>query len=224
MKNSLFLVFILTSSMASAQYNVIAPENFVKSFALDQSTGKTNPDVKGSPYLNDEFVNGEVYYSGKYLVKGVLLRYNLHGDAIQFSHKGKVMELDPAMKIDKVIIGNDNFVKLKKSSSSKVPEGFVKVWNDQYPRIITKMKTQFFKKEETQAFSEPRPARYERRPDENFLMKEEGVFERVKSVKKLIQSLGDFQSELNSFAKKEKVSTNDASELAKLMDYYVSLK
>jgi hypothetical protein len=55
-------------------------------------------------------------------------------------------------------------------------------------------------------------------------MKKEGEFERVKSVKKLIQALRDYQGELSTYAKKEKISSNDTAELGKLLAYYQSLK
>ncbi|MFT7035199.1 MAG: hypothetical protein ACJA2S_003721 [Cyclobacteriaceae bacterium] len=221
----LFLLFnVILNSLAQAQFSVVTLNNLSRELNSGIAAGESNPDIKGSPYLAEEFEKGEVYYGGKFLVKDVSLRYNMFNDVMEFKNGKTIMNLDGSMNINKVIIGDDVFISIKKSTDKSGPKGFVKLWNDQYPSIATKMKAEFFEKEADQAFSEPRPARFERKIDENFLMKKEGEFERVKSVKKLVQALGDYQGELSTYVKKEKISSNDPAELGKLLSYYHGLK
>lgn len=221
---AVILFYVLSNPSAQAQFSVVTLNNLTRELKSGIAAGKTNSDIKGSPYLEDEFEKGEVYYGGKYLVKDVSLRYNMFNDVMEFKNGKSIMNIDGSMNINKVIIGKDVFLSIKKSSVKSTPKGFVKLWNDQYPSIATKMQSEFFEKEDVQAFAEPKPARFKRKMDENYLMINEGEFERVKSVKKLIQSLGDLQGELSTYAKKEKISSNDPAELAKLLSYYHSLK
>jgi hypothetical protein len=196
--------------------------NFVRELNFGTAEGNSNPDIKGSRYLKDEFEKGEVYYGGKYMVKDVLLRYNLYDDVMEFKTGNKIMNLDPSMNLNKVVIGDDAFINFKKTTDGI--SGFVKIRNSQFPSIVTTMKSKLIEKEAVQGFAEPKPVRFERQADENFLMKNDNEVERIKSLKKLIESLGDLQSELSTYAKKEKISTNDPEELAKLLNYYNSLK
>lgn len=218
------LFYFIFNSLSQAQFSVVTLNNLTRELNSGIAAGNSNPDIKGSPYLDVEFEKGEVYYGGKFLVKDVALRYNMFNDVMEFKNEKTIMNLDVSMNINKVIIGDDVFINVKKSSDKSTPKGFIKLWNDQYPSIATKMQAEFFEKEAVQAFAEPRPARFERKIDENFLMRKEGEFERVKNVKKLIQSLGDYQSELSTYAKKQKISSNDPAELGQLLSYYHSLK
>ena len=85
------------------------------------------------------------------------------------------------------------------------------------------MKTEFLEKEEPKPYVEAKPDRFERAYDKNFIMLSGSEIEKVSSVKKLIKLLGNHTSELTSFAKKEKISSGDAKEIARLLDYYHEL-
>ncbi|MDZ7607616.1 MAG: hypothetical protein U5K79_18955 [Cyclobacteriaceae bacterium] len=85
------------------------------------------------------------------------------------------------------------------------------------------MKVDYLQKEAAKPYVEPKPDRYERVPDEIFVLLGDGNMERVSSMKKLIQSLGAHESELQDYAKKEKTSPSDAAELAAFIDYFRTL-
>jgi hypothetical protein len=179
--------------------------------------------IAGSPYLHDDFQEGVVYLDGKYKVDHVPMRLNLHSGEMEFMTKNTVLVIAEPGKVDKIVIGQEVFLYLENEQKGQV-SGFVKQWNDSLPAIITKMKVDFFPKEAAKPYVEPKPDRYERAPDEIFLLIKDGNLERVSTIKKLIQSLGAHESELQEFAKKEKTSASDPAELAAFIDYFRKLE
>lgn len=181
-----------------------------------------NPGIAGSPYLNEEFQNGDVYYDGKYKVVQIPLRYNAFNDEFEYKDKNVTMAFADPASIDKIVIGDEVFIYIEKGGQKKV-FGYVKMWNDTAPAVLTKMKIEFFKQEELQPFTEPKPDRFERAYDKHYLMKSQIENEKITSVKKLIKSLGNHTSELSDFAKYEKISASDPEELAKLLEFFHGL-
>ena len=228
MKKTIFFAIALLSLSSKYLY---AQDNYttgkINDLIVHLDWNKTihsmSAEIQGSPYLDEEFKVGEVYYKGKYKVTDLPLRYNLYNDEIEYKDNNAPMAIAQPDKIDKVIIGKDIFIYIKKNSLHKV-SGFVRIWNDEYPSILTKMKVAFFEKEPPKAIVESKPARFERKHDIHYLMKSPDEIEKIKSVKKLIQSLGNHEKELTDFAKKEKISVRKPEELAKLLNYYQGLQ
>ena len=224
MKKTIFFAIALlslSSKFLYAQDNYTTREinDLIVHLDWNKTIHSISEEIQGSPYLNEEFMVGEVYYDGKYKVTDLPLRYNLYNDEIEYKDNNTPMAIAQPDKIDKVIIGKNIFIYIKKNSLHKV-SGFVRIWNDESPSILTKMKVAFFEKEPPKAIVESKPARFERKYDIHYLMKSPEEIEKIKSVKKLIQSLGNHEKELTDFAKKEKISSRNPAELAKLLDHY----
>ena len=185
-------------------------------------TSGGSSEISGSPYLDENFEDSNIFYDEKYRITKVPIRYNIYADQIEYKSSNIILSFANPEKIDSIVSESEVFIYLQKNEHHKV-RGFAKLWNDEYPSILTKMKVEFFNKEKAQAFAEARPARFERAMDRHYLMENEDEIEIIGSVKKLIKSLGNHTSELSDFAKKEKVSASDAAELAKLLDYYHGL-
>lgn len=222
---SIFILFCLTPISLFAQGNYISSEvrNMVDRLNWNKTVQPSSSEIQGSPYLNDEFQLGEVFYDGKYKISQLPLRYNLHTDEIEYKEKNAILAFADPNSIDKIVIGDEVFIYIKKDKKSEV-SGFVKMWNDQIPTILTKMKVNFLEKEAAKPYVEPKPDRFEPGHNKHYLMKNQDVIVKITSTKKLIKSLGEHQSELSDFAKKEKISSNDPDELAKLLDFYNGLE
>jgi len=181
------------------------------------------PDVDGTPYLNEEFTDGSIYYDGKYRIPSIPLRVNLYNDAMEYKDKNAILQVSKPERIDKIMIDGQTFIYLTKKDKSKV-NGYVRKWNEHFPAVISKMEVIFMPKEEPRPFEEPKPDRFVRQNDKYYLLFADGETSEINSVKKLIKTLGDHQKELTDFSKKEKISKNDGEELSKLLDYYHSLQ
>lgn len=220
----LFLFSILPISLY-AQDTYVASEirNLVGRLNWNKTIQPTSNEIQGSPYLNDEFQLGEVYYDGKYKISQLPLRYNLYNDEIEYKEKNAIMAFADPNNIDKVVIEDQVFIYIKHGKKSEV-SGFVQMWHDKLPTVLTKMKIDFLNQEEAKPYVEPKPDRFERGYSKHYLMKCLHEIERIVSIKKLIKSLGAHQAELSAFAKKEKISSSDPEELAMLLNYYHELE
>lgn len=223
--SALFIFF--HSIMLHAQLSISYQEYGINDLVGRANTGKigsgANSGISGSPYLDEDFQNGDVFYERKYKISNVPFRFNIFNDQIEYKNKNTILSFANPEKIDSIVAKDEIFIYLEKNERHKV-RGFAKLWNQKYPAVLTKMKVQFYEKEELQGFSEPKPDRFEREMDRHYLIISKDDIEVIKSVKKLIAALGDHSSELTSFAKKEKISTGDPEELAKLLDYYHELE
>ena len=185
-------------------------------------TSGVSSEISGSPYLDENFEDSNIFYDEKYRITKVPIRYNIYTDQIEYKSSNTILSFANPEKIDSIVSESEVFIYLQKNEHHKV-RGFAKLWNNEYPSVLTKMKVEFFEKEKAQAFAEPKPDRFERAIDRHYLIKSKEEIEIIKSVKKLITSLGTHTSELSSYAKKEKISAGDPEELAKLLDYYQGL-
>jgi len=217
------LIAVLSENMLFAQesYTTTGLTDLVNYIAWNKTMDHGSPDISGSPYLNDEFIPGEIYFDGKYKVEKVPLRLNLYNGDLEFKEKNVIMAMADPNRVDKVVIGDYTLVYLK-DEKAKV-SGFVRMWNSNKPSIVTKMETDFLKKEPAKPYVEPKPDRFERALDKHYLLKGDNEIEKITSVKKLIQALGDHEKELSEFAKEQKISAGNVEELVKLVNYYHSL-
>lgn len=179
--------------------------------------------IEGSRYLYDNFIEGTVYMDDGTKTSDIPLRYNLHNDEFQFISNDSLWAIGSPNQISKIVMGNEEFIYLEANPYTEV-SGYVKIWNESYPALITKMEAYYYKRRQAGAFTETLPKRFERQEDKHFLLFSKGKAAHFSSVNDLIQLLDDHQLELAAFSKKEKISKNDPEELSKLVDYYQSLK
>jgi len=210
------------SVLAQESYSVANIDDLVQQLNLNQAVSGNAPDIQGSPYLIDEFTEGEIFFDGKYRIPEIALRLNLSNGELEFKKNNVVLAMSNPSRINKVVMGEYTLVYIPKQKKGKV-EGFVRRWHEKLPCIITKMESEFLKKEAAKAYVDPKPARFERLTDKHYIMKSPTEIEKVTSVKKLIKYLGKHEEALSSFAKKEKVSSGNVQELVELLNYYHSL-
>ena len=218
-----FISFFVLQLHAQDSYITVQLTDMVGQMNWDRKTLQGESGIEGSPYLAEEFKKGEVYYGGKYKVPNVPLRLNLYNDQFEYKEKNTVMAFADPKVIDKIVLEDEVYIYIEKNVGSDV-DGFVKMWNAELPGVLTKMKTLFKDKEEPKPFEEPKPDRFERTLDKHYIMMSKEEIKKISSVKKLIKYLGNHTDELSSFAKKEKISSGDPEELAKLLDYYNELE
>lgn len=216
------LMLIFLTSFGQETYITRQLSDMVGQLEWNRTTQKGADQIDGSPYLQEDFKPGEVYYDGKYKVENILLRLNLYNDEFEYKDKSVVMAFSNPGRIDKIVIDNELFYYVKETESHKL-SGFVKASHEEFPAVLTKMKIDFLEKEEAKPYVDPKPDRFERTHDKYYIMKSDSEVAKISSVKKLIKYLGDHGTELTKFAKEEKISASDVAELSKLMEYYHSL-
>lgn len=210
-------VFSQSGYVSTGMSDLIGQVDWIKRTQPGTST------IEGSPYLNDDFIDGTIYFDKKYKIDKVPLRLNLYNGEMEFKEKSVTMAIAKPARINKIVMGAYTFIYLPEDKNEKVG-GFVRLWSPELPSIITKMEIDFRKKEPAKPYVEPLPDRFEKGHDKHFLLTSTHEIEKITSVKKLIQAIGEHESELSDYAKQEKVSSGNIEELVKLMEYYHSLE
>jgi hypothetical protein len=182
-------------------------------------------EYEGSPYENDNFRKGKVYYGKKWLYDDVPLRYNIYTDQMEFllEEKDQIYALVPDKQIEKIELADKVFVVGESPAGAKTENGFYKQIATGKIDLLVKLDVYFKEKEPYKGFVEPKPAQFIRRNDIFFLRKEHEQVLRVGSIKKMISYIGNHQDHLQNFAKKEKIKTGVEEDLIKFVNYYNSL-
>ena len=180
---------------------------------------------EGSPYYNENFVKGDLYYGKNWRYPDVLLRYNIFNDEIEFllEDKDQVYAIVPEKQITKIVMREDTFVVAEAPEGAQLVSGFYKKLAGGKVDLLAKMHVTFREKQPDKGFVKPDPAKFMRMKDLYYLHKENEDVYRVSNIKKAIEYIGEKEDELEKFAKKEKISAGNESDLIKFMAYYYSL-
>lgn len=241
MKKIILLFYTFTIFSCTIRIYAQTPEIFIR-YAVDaidliNTRHDDKPSkVKGSPYLNKDFVLGEVYYvlpskAAQQLYEkqthydGIPFRYNAYLDEMEYYYKdNEVLTLLPIPLVEKVIIGADTF--LYKPMNIDNPEqesGYFHLLKGGKVNLLLKYSIKYEEGESAQALQDPKPPEYDKQRNQYFVELENGEIHKIKNIKKLISLLGKHESELTDFAKKEKISRRNISELKAFIEYFNSL-
>lgn len=181
-------------------------------------------DVIGTPYLHDEFTQGEILFD-KGIRNAVPIRYNIHKDGIEYQQNNQTYILDPDVRIKEVKFNECVFVVEQYPSKGKVRLGYFKVLDSGKVTLLAKQVVMYKEYQQAQALqSSATPPKYTRTADQFYVKVGTRHPEKVDNVKNMIASFPDKQDLLMDYAKKEKISARKEDELRRLMAYYYSLQ
>jgi len=214
-----FFIVMVTKSYAQPEI----PSTFNQQFL--QTTLNKLDHIAGSPYLEENFQNGTVFYDRADKMGPIPLRLNLYNDQLEYKGRQGVMAFKNSHRIDSAVIGDQVFVFIPKRPEHNL-QGFVKKITPGEPAVVVKMKVQFFKREEKKPYDleEPKPDRLERIDDIYYLVINEREIRRVNSIKRLTKYLNNHHSQLTKYVKNELVSDNFPDQLIEVMEYYHQLE
>ena len=191
-----------------------------------KSTEPTSFEYEGSPYIKDKFVKGDIYYDKNWCYTDVPLRYNIFRDEMEFKMEGRVTiyAIEPDKKIQQILIQEDTFVVSDYEEKGKIITGFFKILATGKIDLLAKLQVDFKEEQPAKAMFDPEPAKFTRRADQYYIKINEGdITQKISNIKKLIELIGDHKNELSNYAKKEKISTGNESELIQFISFYNSL-
>lgn len=193
------------------------------SITLSYAQQETAQQIEGSPYLDENYVQGEIYFGNAGLTKAPV-RYNAYQDLLEYQQNGKALVLDPSTKIKKVQMGDITFIVEKFAMDGKTKYGFLNLLDTGKVSLLSKKAVKYQAAMKGKALDGgDLPAKFSRSADTYFLKVGEGELKEVGSLKELIANLPDKQDEIKQYAKQEKISPKKEAELRQLIRYYNSL-
>lgn len=189
--------------------------------AFAQTTAATEP-VKGSPYLNDQYVEGTIFYANKSLT--VPLRYNAFKDVMEYQQNGQPLVLDASKTINRVQLGDDTFASYAFDDKGKQKLGYFAVLDSGEMTLLRKTSIAYVPAMKGRALDgSDMPAQYKPGAETYYYKFGKGTLKEVDNLKTLLADLPENQNSVADFAKKEKISCKKEKDLVALVKHYNSL-
>jgi hypothetical protein len=223
------ILFLVTLGVIHFSFGQEIPtlRDFYDNFRRNKYEGgnDANPNIKGSPHENSEFVKGDVYTNLKQHYEGIPLRYNIFSSRMEFKNpEGEVYEITPLEIIDSVIIGDSKYVYLPYQSGTRQVRSFFKVLTSQEPLLLLKMNVVFKEAEPPGGYKEAVPASFERLQDDFYLTIKPGEPVKFSGKKEFLELFPEYKTKLESFIKENKIRFNKPDEVVRVMEYIYSLE
>ena len=232
MMRKLFFLLVLIpvgfmESIGQSYYEIKQAVEFFNSNQLQRGDRKyelTLADINGSPYLNDEFIEGAVFTTSKTQYVGVPLRYNIYNDQVEFrSSDGLVQALAAPEVVEKIEMGELLLEFIPYINVKKIRRGFFTVLEKGNVSLYARHRVVFERAKEPGAYQDAEPARFVKRDDEYFLRVGMDPAQIVAKIKDLQSIFPEHKQEVSDFIKKNKVKANHSETLKELVQYYNSL-
>lgn len=223
-----FTLAILISLQTHAQYKTRQAIDFYNSVKIargDLKTMLTEEDIEGSPYLNDEFINGTIYTTSQTKYVDVPLRYNIFNEQIEFKpDDDAVQALAAPETVEKVEFGDYKMVYVPYTLSRKIRHSFFReIVSGEQAVLLARPQVIFEDAKKPAAYQEAEPPKFIRKSDDYYIRvgKEPAVM--ISRKKDLEEVFPNHKNEVRSFIKKKKVKPNKPERMAELVQYYNSL-
>jgi hypothetical protein len=175
--------------------------------------------IKGSPYVNEQYVDGTIYYADKSL--NAPMRYNAFQDLMEYQQNGKPLVLDASKTIQRVKLGDDTFVTYSYDANGKQKMGYFAVLDSGEMTLFSKKSIVYVAGMKGRALDGgDLPAQYKPAPDTDYYKLGDGSLKEVDNLKALLADLPENQSAIADFAKKEKISFKKEKDLVALVKQY----
>lgn len=179
-------------------------------------------DVKGDPFITEEFQEGEVIHLDSTITRNVPMRLNHHTDEIEFKMDGKILVFAMPKKINYVTFGHRSFAYFDFVQQKKTSAGYFEVlaWGD--CKLLLRRNT-IIKREELPPsdMSGGNYKDYFRTTEEYYLKKgDESAKQIQRSKKSILKALGDHQDELSDFIEENKLKIKSEEDMIDLVYFY----
>lgn len=181
-------------------------------------------NIEGTPFMNDQFIAGEVKTADGQIINGVLLRYDVYNNKMEVKVKVSLFELTDEL-ISAISIEGKTFHYLPFQMEKKMSKGYLELIQDGEWNLYCQYRKKFKIAQPQKAMQEkPTPASFKDLP-EVYLLKQKGSDEAIgfKNRKELLNVFPQNRDKLQDYLKDQKLKCNNPEDLKKLLTYYESL-
>lgn len=224
------IIFFLTAISFSYSQDIYQMHKAMDFFKINQlHSGKwestlTENNIQGSPYLNDEFVNGTIFTTSKLQFVDVPLRYNIYNDQIEFkTPENEVQALATPEIVESVDFGNFKMVYVPFSNAKRIRHGFFKIELEGNASLYARSEITLKKATKAGAYEEAKPPKFINKLDTYYIRIGIEQAQKVGNKKELLEIFPDHHNKISTFIKKNKIKTNNPEKLKELVQFFNSL-
>lgn len=194
-----------------------------------KNTFEKYKNLKGSPYVNEEFLLGKIYKENKVIFDKLHLRYNAFSDEIEIRNSDKGKKIDyGAIKRN-----SDEFIKIFNTvyvfvpfESSKIPGHYYEVLSTQKTFDLYKKTKVIFHPpvDAVTSYDKNRPAEFKQTNTYYLVDKNKEFYELPSNKNKLLKALSKENKKVKDYAKKNKLNPTNEKDLIQLVSYYNSVQ
>src|SRR5690554_852179 len=181
-------------------------------------------EINGSPYLNDEFINGKVYTTSKTQFVDIPLRLNIYNDQVEFKNaEGKVYAIATPEIIELIEFGEYLIEYLPFQKGNKSSTGYFLVLEKGEASLYSKLKITLEQPKRAGGYQEAQPARFIERPATYFVKIGTEPAKEIAKKKDIEEVFGAKNEKIIEYINSGKIKPNDEDALKELVKYYNSL-
>lgn len=219
---SIFIYFIFCNSAYSqivmSEVNDLIFETNLRSQLSEDDSFK---EVKGTPCLNKEFIEGQIVLKGD-TAFNLPLRYNIYKDVLEYRVKDKTYIVGNPEAIKEVVIGDNKLIYLTIKNTNDF-NGYYELLCEGKCILLSRKQVRLNEKKLSNGIVPEKPAEFIRLDDKYFIINSSSIPVLVNNKKTLLKCLDDKSSEIEFFLKKNKLSVKKTEDLKSLIEYYNSL-
>lgn len=180
--------------------------------------------IEGSPYLNDEFIEGNVYTTSKTRFVDVPLRYNIYNDQVEFRNADdQVLAIATPEIIELVEFGEFRMEYIPFLNGKKILNGYFLVLEKGEASLYVKSNVILEQAKQAVAYQDAQPASFIRRSDEFYIKIGKEAAKPASKKKDLQEIFTDMDSSISAYLKNNKVRPDNLESLKELVIHYNSL-
>lgn len=176
-------------------------------------------DLKGSPYLNEDFTMGELESRDGEIVE-LNLRLNAFADELEFKTNHGIVILTNPELMSRIVLGESEYIYVESNNPQDESAGyFKKITGDNY-KLLSKHRVVYMSSVAAGAYEPATKAELRKEPDSYFLSILDQEVVKLKRKKKFFLELfPDKQELISKYIKEEKISLIKEKDLINLVDY-----
>ena len=225
-KTIISLLFLSFTSLSFGQSrNEISIQNSIGFLCLstDGSLKRkilNETDIDGSPYLNKEFISGNIFTKNKIQYVGVPLRYNIYNDEMEFkTDTENYLAISDPKSMKEIRIGGAVFVYDIKRNKKGEQEGYYELLQDGNVRLLSRYNIVFKPITSTTGYKQSQPPRLNRNANTYYIKTGSSEPLLLASKKDLDVIFGSKNDKLLAFIKSRKLNVKKEEDLIKLVEF-----
>ena len=180
--------------------------------------------IIGSPFLNEEFIEGSIFTTSKTQYVSIPLRYNIYNDQVEFkSNDEKAYAITVPEVIEAIVFGDYQLEYIPYLAANKIRRGYFTVLSKGDATLYIKQKVIFEEAKKAAAYKDPQPPKFIRKSDEFYIRIGMDAAKPVYKNKDLLDMFSHENDKISAFIKNNKIKSNNAKSLTELVSYYNSL-
>ena len=197
---------------------------FVGASGDPHGIGGSNAKIEGSEYLDENFVNGEIFTMNSEHFSDIPMRYNSYYDNIEVKlPDGQIYGLTDPKLIFQVRMNKDFMIHTRYVSTFGEKDGFLFVLHEGKCSLYRRNYKIFKEKVPSNGLISEVPAKIVDKPKEYYIRLKDNLPTVIITKKDLLLFLHDHSAELEEFFKKERVKLNTDEDMIRVVTFYNSL-